>query len=91
MKTYVIYSNNYPIYGMLTSSNLSSAAWGFSKDNIFRMNNFEMGMLFIDNFNLDRFKLAYDLQHSIKYKATDIPWISNIPHLVRDSNGNVIS
>ncbi|EKE37579.1 hypothetical protein ENUP19_0248G0109 [Entamoeba nuttalli] len=90
IKTYVIYEEDIPKYGILTSSNISGAAWGKPTNSTLEINNYEMGMLFIDNFTLTRFPLPYDIKQSTKYSSTDIPWINDIDHEVIDIDGYVI-
>ncbi|KAL7721304.1 Tyrosyl-DNA phosphodiesterase [Entamoeba marina] len=90
IKTYIVEVNKQIKYGILTSSNLSGSAWGYYSKNLLTINNYEMGMLFYEDFKEKIFPLPYDRDLSIKYKAKDNPWVFDVNHLVQDCNDCII-
>lgn len=65
IKTYCRWSNNKLFWFILTSANLSIAAWGFLDEGILRITNYEAGVLFLPKFvtNTNYFSMN-DCDHS---------------------------
>lgn len=90
IKTYCRWSENKLFWFILTSANLSIAAWGFLNDGILQITNYEAGVLFLPKFvtNTNHFSMD-DSDHSTsvfpslydipltKYLADDQPFLSD--------------
>lgn len=89
IKSYAKFSADYTklYWFLLTSANLSKAAWGFFENQEYIVRSYELGVLFIPEFSDDdkestwfsidgekkKFLVPYDLP-PVKYAATDKPW-----------------
>ncbi|CAI2349900.1 unnamed protein product [Caenorhabditis sp. 36 PRJEB53466] len=85
-KTYAKYEKTIPKWQMVTSANLSKAAWGELKNNgdsLF-IRSYEMGVLITDP---SRFNFAFDYP-LVPYSAQDEPFTTDKHHTIRDIFGN---
>ncbi|CAI4227905.1 unnamed protein product [Auanema sp. JU1783] len=84
-KTYAELVNGEPRWLLVTSANLSKAAWGELQRGGVQMQirSYEFGVLIADQ---DRIRLPYDYPIA-KYSKTDEPWICNMNYTEKDSCG----
>lgn len=88
--------NNNVLWFLLTSANLSKAAWGVyeKQKSQLMIRSYELGILFLPSFfdNQDRFELNDILPFDFplaKYDKKDEPWIYDRKYEEPDSQGNV--
>ncbi|KAK6748185.1 hypothetical protein RB195_001046 [Necator americanus] len=85
VKTYTEIVDGVPQWILITSANLSKAAWGdFQKNKTQLMvRSYELGVLIMDP---ERIKLPYDYP-VVKYSQKDDPWICDMSYTEADSHG----
>lgn len=102
IKSYARFSDNYEkmYWFLLTSSNLSKAAWGCYEKNESQLfiRSYELGVLFLPKFMTEdhqffdttdkNLKLPYDLP-PVKYSENDKPWCYDVSYEQADSHGRV--
>ncbi|PIO55448.1 hypothetical protein TELCIR_23165, partial [Teladorsagia circumcincta] len=83
--TYTDIVDGVPQWILVTSANLSKAAWGDLQKNKTQLmvRSYELGVLIMDP---ERVKLPYDYPIA-KYGPTDNPWICDISYTEADSHG----
>ncbi|ELP94746.1 tyrosyl-DNA phosphodiesterase, putative [Entamoeba invadens IP1] len=90
IKTYLVKVGDTFRCGVLTSANMSAAAWGKPMSYGIDISNFEMGLLFVENFDVNRFKIPFDSNDLKAYGPDDRPWIVDVDHSVMDSEGYIM-
>ncbi|KJH42428.1 Kae1-associated kinase Bud32 [Dictyocaulus viviparus] len=85
VKTYTEIIDGIPQWVLITSANLSKAAWGDLQKNRTQLlvRSYELGVLITDS---TRLKLPYDYPVA-RYSSTDEPWICDTSYLKSDSHG----
>ncbi|KAJ1367571.1 tyrosyl-DNA phosphodiesterase 1 [Parelaphostrongylus tenuis] len=85
VKTYTEIIDGNPQWILVTSANLSKAAWGdFQKTKTQLMvRSYELGVLITDS---SRLRLPYDYP-VMKYSSADEPWLCDISYTKEDSHG----
>lgn len=85
VKTYTKLINGQPKWMLLTSANLSKAAWGERQKNGTQLciRSYEIGILITDK---ERVKLPYDYP-ILRYSKTDEPWLVDKSYHEKDSRG----